>query len=218
MKVPNMKNFQFSLFNRWLNHAGTGPIIAFVGPYLWSTIFGNGEWLFWKNLEALESAILWGPLLYVGVFALYELGNLCWRKGYRTGQVAGFAEHQSAAIITGREEGKNIALTVAWRLSGTDEQRNLVRSAASDLDINLPAVLGQPYMTAKLSVIQPWDHLHNRLAELAAQVRQRGKVEDFDERWDKMLREATGSAITDLEKQIQRQLDLEEKQLKSKTG
>ena len=215
MNMPNIKRFHFSLFNRWLNHGGTGPIIAFLGPYLWSTIFGNGEWLFWKNSEALESVVLWGPLLYIGVFALYELGNLCWRKGYKTGQIAGFEDHQSAAIKTGRDEGKNIALTVAWRLCGTDEQKNLVRAAAS---INLPAVLGQFYITVQPSVIQPWDHLHKRMAELSAQVRQRESVEDFDDKWDKMLREATGTALTDLEKQVQRQVDLEGKHLKTQTS
>ena len=119
------------------------------------------------------------------------------------------------SIKTRQDEGKKTALTVAWRLCGTDEQKNLVRSAASDLDIDLPPVLRQPHVTFNLSVIQPWDHLHKRLADLAAQVRLRERFEDFDDKWNKMLREATGTALTDLEKQIQRQVDLEGKHLLS---
>ena len=93
-------------------------------------------------MKAIQGADFYGFLLYPALAAIYEIGHCIWCNGYRAGRVEGFAEHQSVAISSGRDEGKNIALTVAWRLASTDDQKNLIRFAASDLDINLPAVLG----------------------------------------------------------------------------
>ncbi len=201
MAKSQLNEFQHS--NRWFHHAIAAPIIAIVGTYLWANFYGDDEWLFWQNMSAIQAADFYGALAYPVLGALYESTMWIWRKGYKAGHKAGFAEQQSAAIKAGRSEGKDIALTVAWRLAGTDEQKNLVRWTASDLDINLPAVLGQSYVTAKLEVISPWDALGTRFADVSAELRQRVEINAFDSEFDKILRRAAAVAIADLEKQIE---------------
>ena len=194
---------QLRYSNRWLYHSIAGPTIVIIGTYLWANLYGNGEWLFWQNMEAIQEAGFYGALVYLAVSVWYEAMMLIWRRGYKAGHAAGFAEHQSTAIKAGRSEGKSTALTVAWRLAGTDEQKDLIRAAASDLDINLPAVLGQPYTTARLEVISPWDVLWQRLADASAALRRRLEVDAVNGELDKMLRRAAGVALVDLSKQIE---------------
>ena len=188
---------------RWLDHAIAAPVVALIGTYLWANVFVDGEWLFWKNMAAIQDAGVYGVLLYLLLASLYEALLWGFRVGYRLGHAAGFSEHQSASIMTGRDEGKEIALTTAWRIAGTDEQKNLVRLTANHLEINLPAILGQSYTTARLSVLNPWDSLLRQLSDASAQVRERTEIGAFDATWDKMLRQAFGAGISDLQKQLE---------------
>ena len=199
-----MDTIQWRYSNRWIHHAIAGPIIGVIGTYICARLFGNGEWLFWENMAAIQEAGFYGALLYPAFSALYEASMLIWRRGYLVGHTDSYAEHQSTAIQNGRDEGKATALTVVWRLAGTDEQKDLVRAAASDLDINLPAVLGQPYMTARLSVLSPWDVLWKRFADASSKLRQLLGIDAFNGEFDKMLRQAASVALDDLVKQVNR--------------
>ena len=209
--MPTNQKFQLRYSNRCLYHAIASPTIALIGAYLWASFYGNGEWIFWRNIGKIQEAGVFGILAYLILSALYEATMLIWRKGRKAGCAEGFAERQSAAIKDGRNEGKNIALTVAWSLSGTDEQKNLVRLAASDLDINLPAVLGHPYVTARLEVLRPWDVIWQRLADASAELRRRTEVDAFDVELDRMLRRAADVALADLRKRIERLPELDER-------
>ena len=202
MATSRRRQLRYS--NRWLYHSIAGPTIGIIGTYLWANLYGNGQWLFWQSMTAIQEAGFYGALAYPAFSVLFEATMLIWRTGYKAGHAADFAEHQSTAIKAGRSEGKSTALTVAWRLAGTDEQKNLIRAAASDLDINLPAVLGQPYATARLEVISPWDVLWQRLADASAQLRRRLEVDAVNGELDKMLRRAAGVALADLAKQNER--------------
>ena len=167
---------------RWVTHAVAAPFGIAVGTYLVANLAGSGEWLFWQDWPAMYSAANVGTLVYIGFAALCELVikgiSVRYRAGYKAGQAYGRDEGQTAAIKEGREEGKEIALTAAWRVAATDAEKQVVRLAASDLDINLPAVLGQSYTTGRLEVVQPWNFLFKRLAEGADELRQRLDVQN----------------------------------------
>lgn len=199
--------------DRWAYHVITAPLIGLLGTYLWANLLGEGKWLFWQDMNAIQAVDFYGFLLYPALAAIYEIGLLVRRSGYSAGHAAGFAEHQSAAIKSGQDEGKNIALNVAWRLASTEEQKNLLRVAASDLDINLPAVLGQLYGTATVTVRSPWDSLWRRLADASADLRRVVSTDTFDTELDHMLRVAAGAALSDLTKQIERRREVENRRL-----
>ncbi len=199
--------------DRWVYHVVSAALIGLLGTYLWANLLGDGEWFFWQDMKAIQGADFYGFLFYPALAAIYEIGHFVWCNGYRAGRVAGFAEHQSAAINSGRDEGKNIALIVAWRLASTDDQKSLIRFAASDLDINLPAVLGQPYMTARVEVLSPWDSLWRRLADASADLHRLVSTDTFDSELDHMLRLAAGTALSDLTKQIERRREVENRRL-----
>lgn len=193
---------------RWVTHAVAAPVGIAVATYLVANLSGSGEWLFWQDWPAMFSAATVGTLVYVGFAALCELVingiSEVYRVGYKAGQAYGLGESQAASLKKGREEGKEIALTAAWRVASTDAEKQVVRLAASDLDINLPAVLGQPYMTARLQVISPWDALWKQLADGSAELRQRLDVQKANDEMDKMLRKAAGVAVSDFRKQVER--------------
>ena len=193
---------------KWVSHAIALPFGIAVGTYLVANLVGSGEWLFWRDWPAMFSATTGGTLVYVGLVALYELLIKCisaiYRAGCKAGQESGREESQSAAIKTGREEGKEIALTAAWRVAGTDSEKQVVRLAANALDINLPAVLGQSYITASVEVISPWDSLWKRLAGGCDELRQRLDVQAANDEMDKMFRKAAGVAVSDFRKQVER--------------
>lgn len=193
---------------RWITHAVAAPFGITVSIYLVANLVGSGRWLFWQDWSALYSAATFGTLMYVCIAALCELvaktiGTI-YRAGYKKGQAFGRDESQTAGIIKGREGGKKIALTTAWRVAATEEEKQVVRLAASDLDINLPAVLGQPYVTIRADVISPWDNLWKQLADGSAQSRQRLDVHTANDEMDKMLRKAAGVAVSDFKKQVER--------------
>ena len=192
---------------RWVTHAVAAPFGIAVFTYFVANLLGSGEWLFWRNWPAMFSATTGGTLVYVGLAALCELVikgiSAIYRAGYRAGQESGREESQSGAIGKGREEGKEIALTAAWQVAGTDAEKQVVRLAASALDINLPAVLGQPYMTARGQVISPWDALWKRLFDGCDELRQRLDVQAANDEMDKMLRKAAGVAVSDFRKQVE---------------
>ena len=202
--MPRNQRYQLRYHKRWLYHGIASPLIAVITTYLLACCFGNGEWLFWPNLAAIQSGGVWGGLVYLALATMYEATMLIWRQGHRAGRAEGFAERQSAAIKDSRNEGKNTALTVAWRLAGNDDQKNLVRMTASDLDINLPAILGQPHFTARLEVQLPWDNLWRLLADACADLRRRLAADAFDVESDRMLRNAVGVALADFRKRIER--------------
>lgn len=193
---------------RWATHAVAAPFGIAVTTYLVANLGGFGEWLFWQDWPAMFSAATAGTLVYVSLAALCELVvkgiGAIYLAGYKAGHAYGHEEGQTAAIKKGREEGKEIALTAAWRVAATDAEKQVVRIAASDLDINLPAVLGQLYATTRLEVISPWDALWKQLADGSAELRRRLEVETANDEMDKMLRKAAGVAVSDFRKQIER--------------
>ena len=193
---------------RWVTHSVAAPFGIAVVTYFVANLGGSGEWLFWQDWSAMLSATTVGTLVYAGIAALVDLMirgiSAIYRAGYRAGQEFGREESQSAAIGKGREEGKEIALTAAWHVAGTDAEKQVVRLAASALDINLPAVLGQPYMTARVEVISPWDALWKRLADGCDELRQRLDIQTANDEMDKMLRKAAGVAVSDFSKQVER--------------
>ena len=193
---------------RWVSHAIAAPFGIAAGTYLVANLGGSGQWLFWRDWPAMFSAATVGTLVYVGFASLCELVikglSVIYRAGYKAGQASGRAEIQTAALKKGREEGKKIALTTAWRVAAIDAEKQVVRLAASDLDINLPAVLGQPYMTARLEVVSPWDALWKQLADGSAELRRRLDVQTANDEMDKMLRKAAGVAVSDFRKQVER--------------
>ena len=200
MSNGSVRRFHFG--NRIVHHGITGPTVGLLVAYLWTNLVGNGEWLFWKDVGAAGEGSIPGILTFVVMSAAFEIWKWIWRAGHRAGYADGVAESQAEAILMGRGEGEEKALTVVWRLAATDEQRSLVQAAASDLDINLPAVLGQPHITARGQAISPWDTLWKRMANLSAEVRERVDVQTFDRDFDRMLRIAAGVALDDLNRQL----------------
>ncbi len=202
-------------YGRWLNHGITAPLCALLGTYLWANAFGDGEWLFWRNFDALALADFYGAFAFPIVILMYELLAWIWRSGYTAGRSDGIDESQFEATRVGRREGQEAALTAAWRLAETSDAKALVRAAAGDLDITLPALLGGPSATIRLEVLSPWDSIWRRFADASAELRQRLDAGEVEDELDYAMRSAISAAVTDLTKRIEGLDELAERKRRS---
>ena len=193
---------------RWINHIVAFPIGTAIFTYLFGITFGSGEGSFWRDWQALGLAVTFGGLAYSAFAAAIDLTIIFLGKirssGYQAGLRDGRHEGQAASLNQGRQEGKEIALTAAWRVATSDEEKRVVRLAAADLDMNLPAILGQIHATARLQVRSPWDALWRRLADKSSELRDRLDPQDANEEIERMLQSAATVAVSDFARQVDR--------------
>ena len=184
-------------YGRWLNHGITATLFALLGTYLLSSVFGDGEWLFWRDVGALASAGFYGALASPIVMVVYELLALVRRRGYDAGHAIGLAQKQVEATT----EGSALALSAAWKLTVTDDERTLLSGVALDLGID-PADLQRG--SARVEVVSPWDVIWRRFAEACALLRERLDVDERERELDRAIRHAAGTAVTDLNQRVAR--------------
>lgn len=198
---------RFSLGRRLLSHALAAPIFSAVGIYLWANLLGDGSWLFWRNMEAIQAADFYGLLAYPVVAGLYEVlaKTRDWirQDGYHAGYETGYAEHQSAAIRSGRQEGKSMALAYAYDLSVTDEQKFVVQQTARQMDVNLSQLRGgTSASTIRVEILSPWDNLLRSLADETARVRELMSEGELSPQIDEMLRLSVRVGVADFKRRV----------------
>ena len=206
---------RLSNVNRWSTHAFIAPLGVAAATYTWANITDTGQWLFWQEWSALTDAFFYGALAYSIFAALLWLSMKCVDSLvsaiYNAGRIEGHAEHQTKAINSGRREGMEIVLSEMWRLAETDNTKSVVRRVANNHDINVPAIVGGISITARVSVVSPWDALWKQMASATAELRQRFGGDEFNDEIDMMLRQAAGVAVSDLWRQIERIRKLKDK-------
>ena len=201
-------------FNRLAFHAGIAPFGAAVTTYLWAILLGEGQWLFWQSWSAFTDSAFYGGLSYCTLAGLGWLtikgADALIESIRKIGYTEGLEVNRSANIQVGRREGMTNALDELWRLAEDPATKTLIRLVANNHEINVPSIGGGPTMTARLTVISPWDNLWRRLADATAELRKRFG-DEYDGQVDKMVRVAIGAAVADLEKQIQRMRELDQR-------
>ena len=201
--------------NRLAFHAGVAPFGAAVATYLWAVLAGTGKWLFWESWSAFTDSAFYGGLIY------FVLAGLVWlairsadaliKTIRKTGYAEGLADNRSENIQVGRREGMTNSLDELWRLAEDPATKALIRLVANNHEINVPSIGGGPRVTARVTLISPWDTLWRRLADATAELRKRFGSDEYDDQVDKMVRVAIGAAVADLEKQIERMRELDQR-------
>ena len=193
MDDEHVRQFPYRRRHAWV----VAPLSTLVGTYLWSSAFGDGEWLFWRNVDALALAGFYGALAFPIVMMAYELLAWVWRRGYAAGHAIGLAQKQAEATT----EGSALALSAAWKLTVTDDERTLLSGVARDFGID-PADLQRG--SARGELVSPWDVIWQRFTEACAQLRQRFDADEAEKELDRAVRHAAGAAVTDLTQRIAR--------------
>lgn len=201
--------------NRLVFHAGVAPFGTAVATYLWAVLAGDGKWLFWESWSALTDSAFYGGLIYLvlaGFVWLAIRGADALIEAIRkTGYAEGLATNRSDNIQVGRREGMTNSLDELWRLAEDPATKTLIRLVANNHEINVPSIGGGVRVTARVTLVSPWDTLWRRLADATAELRNRFGSDEYDDQVDKMVRVAIGAAVADLEKQIERMRELDQR-------